>query len=364
MDCEYVRCNPIKAREFQEIEVIQTWEQIPSDATPMEVKLIKHGIWKCTSATYVLIQGQMPATTFDAFVATLPKWEQELLQHTTLATDANAIGVALQHGLRAVSDGFTWFKTQGSFGWILSSDTGERLDIGMGPANGSNPNSYRSEGCGMLALLLFLTRLAEFIQIHEPWTGIIATDSKSLIDTVRHPSAGRNTEGPASTYKRPLDPLSPEWDIVIGVQSLLNDMSGLKLQHIRGHQDAQFEFHRLPLLAQLNVEADDLANQYQRDHGRFQPTVLFTKWAGAHLVLPSGTVTSNYESALRYQATARPLQEYIRSRNNWTSNVCETINWSAHGKSLRRHIHRKTHLVKLVHRILPINSTLNRNDPI
>jgi hypothetical protein len=50
MDCGYVRCNPIKAREFQEIEVIQTWEQIqiPSNATPMEVKLIKHSIWKCT----------------------------------------------------------------------------------------------------------------------------------------------------------------------------------------------------------------------------------------------------------------------------------------------------------------------------
>jgi hypothetical protein len=165
-------------------------------------------------------------------------------------------------------------------------------------------------------------------------------------------------------YKRPLDPLSPEWDIVIGVQSLLNDMPGLELQHIKGHQDAQREFQRLPLLAQLNVEADALANQYQRDHGGFQPAVLFTQWAGAHLVLPSGTVTSNYASALRYQATARPLQEYIRSRNNWNHVVCETINWQAHGKSLRRHIHQKTHLVKLVHGILPINSTLHRNDPI
>lgn len=36
----------------------------------------------------------------------------------------------------------------------------------------------------MLALLVFLQRLAEYIQLHEPWQGIIATDSKSLIDTV------------------------------------------------------------------------------------------------------------------------------------------------------------------------------------
>ena len=146
VECGYVQCDPIQAREFQEREVIHQWEEIPSDATPMEAELIQPGIWRCTTATYVLVTGIAPVTTFDEYVATLPKWEQELLQHTTLATDAYAIGVALEHGFRAVSDGSAWFQTQGSFGWILSSDTGERLAIGMGPASGNKPNSYRSEG--------------------------------------------------------------------------------------------------------------------------------------------------------------------------------------------------------------------------
>ena len=166
-------------------------------------------------------------------------------------------------------------------------------------------------------------------------------------------------------YKRPLDPLSPEWDIVIGAQSLLKDMPGLRLQHIKGHQDDRCDFNRLPLLAQLNVEANALANTYQRDHGNFQPTVLFTKWAGVHLVLPSGTVTSKYESALRVQASAQPLKEHIRQeRNHWSTATYESINWQDHGKSLRGHINRKTHLVKLVHGILPVNSKLHRDDPI
>ena len=216
----------------------------------------------------------------------------------------------------------------------------------------------------MLALLSFLKRLAEFTQLHEPWTGILATDSKSLIDTVSNPSPCPQSQAQSPFYKRPLDPLSPDSDIAIGVQSLLKEMPGLRLQHIKGHQDERCEFHRLPLLAQLNVEADALANKYQRDHGSFQPKVLFTQWAGVHLVLPSGTVTSNYESALRYQAAAQPLKEYIRLRNNWTSTTCDTINWQAHGKSLRSHLHLKTHLVKLVHGILPINSKLHRNDLI
>jgi hypothetical protein len=364
VDCGYIKCEPIQAREFQESDELYKCDEIPSEATPMAAELLKPGIWKCTVATYILVPGVPPVTTFDEFVTTLPPWERDLLQHTTLASDAYTIGVALEHGLRAVSDGSAWFTTHGSFGWILSSDTGERLAVGMGPASGSKPNSFRSEGYGMLALLSFLKRIAEFIHLHEPWKGVLATDSKSLIDTIRPQQLRQNHQAPVSTYQRPLDPLSPEWDIVIGVQTPLQEMPGLTLQHIKGHQDERCEFHRLPLLAQLNVEADALATKYQQNHATFQPYVLFTKWAGVHLVLPTGTVTSKYESALRYQASAQPLKEYIRHRNNWSVTICETINWTAHGTSLRSYLNRKTNLIKLVHGILPINSNLHRHDPL
>ena len=153
----------------------------------------------------------------------------------------------------------------------------------MGPARGSRPNSYRSEGYEMLALLLFLQRLAEFIQHHDQWSGIIATDSKSLISTIRGPCRSQTHSGPATVYQRPLNPLSPEWDIMAGIQQLLSAMPRLKLQHIKSHQDRACSYDRLSLLAQLNVEADNLANQYQRDHGRHKPDVHLTRWAGAHL---------------------------------------------------------------------------------
>ena len=41
-----------------------------------------------------------------------------------------------------------------------------------------------------------------------------------------------------------------------------------------------------------------------------------------------------------------------------------TVNWKAHGTSLRRNLSKKTHLVKYVHGILPTNSKLHRNDLI
>lgn len=70
-----------------------------------------------------------------------------------------------------------------SFGWIISSDLGDRdLAHGMGPARGAKVNSYHAEAYVMLAILCFLHQLAEFTT-QEPWMGILATDS--LLDSKR-----------------------------------------------------------------------------------------------------------------------------------------------------------------------------------
>ena len=87
----------------------------------------------------------------------------------------------------------------------------------------------------MLALLLFLKRLIEYTQFHDSWTGTVATDSQSLIYTVRGTRRDSPSPATATAYRRPLDPLSPEWDITVGIRALLNAMPGLTLQHIKGH---------------------------------------------------------------------------------------------------------------------------------
>lgn len=81
----------------------------------------------------------------------------------------------------------------------------------------------------MLALLCFIRRLTEFIQLHEPWQGIIATDNKSLIDMIYGPKYLQIGQIQATEFRRPLDPLSPEWDVV---HQLLKSMPSLTLQHI------------------------------------------------------------------------------------------------------------------------------------
>ena len=136
-DTGYVQCNQVAHNTFKESHTVNTWEQIPAEATPMEVQPTSPRHWRWTTATCVLTQSAPTAGTFQEFIDTLPEWERELLSYTKMATDAYAVGAALEHGIRAVSDGSEWFKTQGSFGcWMLSTDIGERMSSGMGPASG------------------------------------------------------------------------------------------------------------------------------------------------------------------------------------------------------------------------------------
>jgi hypothetical protein len=140
-------------------------------------------------------------------------------------------------------------------------------------------------------------------------------------------------------------------------------MSGLRLRYVAGHQDRKIPLHKLSLLARLNIEADALATKYQTEHGSHQPIVLLTEWAGVHLHLQSGTVTSHYETTLRFQATGPPLQAYMMKKYNWTIDTWKHINWRAHGLSIKKDILKRTHLIKYVHDVLPTNAKLHRRDP-
>jgi hypothetical protein len=68
-------------------------------------------------------------------------------------------------------------------------------------------------------MLCFLNQLTEFTYQHEPWTGVIAADSLTWLDTIR--GVSRNEYGIAyediSSEGLPLETLSPEWDIVTNI---------------------------------------------------------------------------------------------------------------------------------------------------
>ena len=309
-DAQYVRCIPTdRTGPYQELDKLTCpWYDVPTAASPVEVRLTSMRIWKVTGdssiqlPTPILVQ---PTATVSAHVTTLEPWEEELLEHTTLFVDPyDFIQRAHRDGLCAVSDGSEWYSTQGSFGWTMSTTEGMRLAAGMGPARGVTPNSYRSESYGMLSMLCFLRQISRYCTYSGAWYGKTATDSLSLIDTL----CGRNQErsekdqdptNPDPDYVH-FDPLTPEWDVVIGIYHLLREFGQLTLEHVRGHQDQKIPYRQLPLLAQLNVDADAKATEYQTTHGEWRPDVLLTEWARAHLVTKKGTITKQYATSLRF----------------------------------------------------------------
>ncbi len=66
----------------------------------------------------------------------------------------------------------------------MSTRQGERVAQNFGPVRGKEAHSYRAEACGVLSILRFSISLAEFTQMHEPWTGVVATDGQNLLDTL------------------------------------------------------------------------------------------------------------------------------------------------------------------------------------
>ena len=204
----------------------------------------------------------------------------------------------------------------------------------------------------------------------DPWMGILATDSQSVLKTLgggdqKFLAADEPVRIDGTTVV--LDVLCPEWDILMEIQGALEQMPGLRLKFIKGHQDDTLPYEQLPLMACQNVDADALAGRFQEHHGQDchgqdRHMVLLTTSARVLLHLIDGTVTSSTAATLRHAYCSPPLLEFMRRRNQWSEAITESVNWKAHGSALRRQISRCRHFVKLVHDNLPTNSQKNQMD--
>ena len=80
----------------------------------------------------------------------------------------------------------------------------------------------------------------------------------------------------------------------------------------------------------------------------------------AQFTMGQGTVTRQYASTIRREATYQPLFDSIRRKNRWSTPVANSINWTAHGQAMRSQIKNRSHYTKLVHEGLPTLSQSNR----
>ena len=107
-----------------------------------------------------------------------------------------------------------------------------------------------------------------------------------------------------------------------------------------------------------------MANRYQCDHGKSRTTVLPTDTSGVYLNIVEGSITKRIAVTVQYQATAPALIQQIWHRYQWIKYEFNSVNWPAHGSALRSRMEKRTHLIKLVHGILPTGKHMHCKDHI
>ncbi len=357
---QYIKCRQHHGRDYRDNQNCSLhYDDIPEHANPVLVILHKDTTWRVTHATQSL-RTPTPFTygTFAEFIATLEPWEIDLLQHHELQVDPYILCLEIQPQFFAGSNWSEKYGVQGAFGWSISTAYGDRVGNGMGPARGRRMDSYRAECTGVLSLLRFLIRVSQFTAMHEVMHGVIGTDSQSLLDKLM----SRQDQGLGKSNPVQLDELTSEWDLLIEIQQGLQLLPGVSIICVRGHQDNKTTYDRLPLLAQLNVDADKLAGRFQNQQGTTLPFVLLSPRTGVNLEHRSGTITSKYEDTIRYLATGPVLQHQIKKKYAWSDSTMRSIHWQAHGRVFRNHMTSKVHISKLVHDCLPTHSLINKFD--
>jgi hypothetical protein len=93
----------------------------------------------------------------------------------------------------------------------------------------------------------------------------------------------------------PNETISSDWDVLQSIVSTIRLFPKRpQIEHVRGHQDNDTSYDRLSLEAQLNVDADAAANQYQTLHGQNRFKVPIITGNRAQLTLQDRTVTHHY----------------------------------------------------------------------
>jgi hypothetical protein len=119
--------------------------------------------------------------------------------------------------------------------------------------------------------------------------------------------------------------IDSEWDVLAEIRAAmlaLTKESRPEISHIKSHQDRMTPFEELPLKAELNCQADWLAEAYieENQHGNL-PMVPLLPTSGCQLNLLQGTITFKTKQALKHARSVLPMQAKLCHKYNWSEEV-------------------------------------------
>ena len=290
-------------------------------------------------------------------VEILPPWEQSLLQELVLINLEAQIWESLCNTQCFVATDGSAPQQKGSFMWILSNASGDRLARGSGRLFGHAISSYRAEAYGLLSAIRFLYHM---VRLHKkardhPKAPHLVCDNQGLITMI-------TTKLTYSTIYVNTT-MEAEWDCIAQILSTPQSMGDFAptIEHIKGHQDETTPYEELPLLAQLNCDANVHANRYLQEHSTIIHTTAYLFPEGqCVLQLPEGTITRNIKEECVKAWTLPPYREYVTTKSGWwTDKIYNMVDWTAHSQALKQHEKHRTTLVKYIHSILPLGKQVH-----
>ena len=143
-------------------------------------------------------------------------------------------------------------------------------------------------------------------------------------------------------YYYPNATMSPDWDVLQSIVSLLREFPKTPhLIHVKGHQDNNQTYAQLSMPAQLNVDADKLAGDFEyrpSDDPTIAPLIAGNS---VSLQCPTGTISSKYRQNIRKMKSAPIMRQHICHKNSWTKSEFALVDWKSHGMSVRKHYIKK-----------------------
>ena len=128
---------------------------------------------------------------------------------------------------------------------------------------------------------------------------------------------------------------------------------------VRGHQDKDKDCDKLDTYAQLNVQADHLAGDFQDRKGAFRPIVPLLPSCPAMISIRGISITSNIFKQLVRAYTEPRYMGYLQLKYNWSDTTIQSIAWKSLALAIER-IDRDVLLTKICNNILPTFRQLHR----
>eukprot|EP00980_Cylindrotheca_fusiformis_P010202 scaffold2269_cov65-Cylindrotheca_fusiformis.AAC.2 len=309
-----------------------------------------------------------PAPNFDEYIKELPHYEQLLfasldicIPTSELLDILNETSVDLEgpdNLCVGVSDGSEY---QGSmtFGWTFASPDGFRMVTCAGPAFGAQASSYRAEGYGFVSMALFLYHFRRFTAATPDWQFRFVSDNLGLVTKVQ--------QAKSFDFPFPNLTLDPDYDLVHEtIMTLRKTRVQTRFSHVKGHQDSlKTPFDELPLVTQLNIEADDLAGRFRTETNNLKyPTVPMLHHTRCLLHLANAeTATRSYKQTIRNIVPTSDLHQYMLKTFRWTASTIRIVDWTVFQRCRARLNHRHIQMTKLIFDLLPTAVVVARSQP-